>query len=121
MTIGDRIKKARERKNISRMALARACGLAYSTIADLENGYQQSTTKLHKVAAALGMSVEELESGAAPAAAQERPAVAMLNEREEELLRLFRAASPAVKRAIEGAAGKAQDEPPSSPKPSRHV
>lgn len=65
-TIGERILKRRKAKGISRGELAKLAGLAYSTLADIENGNQNSTTKLHKVAAALGVRIEWLETGALP-------------------------------------------------------
>src|SRR4051812_37064277 len=65
-TIGDRIFKLRKEKGISRGELAKDSGLAYSTLADIENGLQNSSTKLHKVAKRLNVRIEYLESGAPP-------------------------------------------------------
>jgi transcriptional regulator with XRE-family HTH domain len=122
--IGRNIKKARDRLGLSQGDLADRSGLAPSTISDLENERQKSTTKIHRVAKALNMTVEELERGDLPKEANDQSvARAYLSEREEELLRLFRAATPAVKRAIEGAAGKAPEpapEPSAPESPRRH-
>lgn len=72
-TIGQRVRKARELREVERVDLARAIGLAYSTLADLENGKSRGTTVLHKIAAYLRVRVEWLETGKgqmdAPAAA----------------------------------------------------
>lgn len=100
-TIGTRIRKKREARHMSRRALGQAVGLASSTIADLENGYQKSTTKLHKIAEALGTTIEHLED-AAPDAPRQAPH--SLSERESALLTAFRLASPDGKRALEAAA-----------------
>lgn len=53
----------REAKGISRADLAKAAGLAYSTLSDLEGGKARSTTVLHHIAARLGTRVEYLETG----------------------------------------------------------
>lgn len=75
MTVGDRIKKARGANGlvgkVSRKDLADAVGIAYSTLADLENGYSQGTTVLHKIAKRLGVRVEWLETGKLPMAASD--------------------------------------------------
>lgn len=66
MTIGTRIRKARESGpagKVSRKDLAAAAGIAYSTLADIENGYATSTTRLHHIAKRLKVSVEWLETG----------------------------------------------------------
>lgn len=110
-TIGDRIRRIRTKKKISREALGLEVGLKYSTIADLENGNQKSSTKLHRIAEALGVTVEELETGVDPGPP---PSTQALTRREQELLRQFRAATPDGKRAIEGAAdgvSKPRDPP----------
>jgi transcriptional regulator with XRE-family HTH domain len=111
-TIGDRVKKERELRKISRRELGRACGLAYSTIADLENGYMESTTKLHKIAEYFGLRPQYLETGEPPreAAPAARTGHA-LTPREEALLARFRQANDSGKRAIEGAARGVTAEP----------
>jgi transcriptional regulator with XRE-family HTH domain len=66
MTIGTRIRQARESGpagKVSRKDLASAAGIAYSTLADIENGYAASTTRLHHIAKRLKVSVEWLETG----------------------------------------------------------
>lgn len=65
-TIGERVRHEREAQGIERRALAEASGLKYSTLADLEYGQSKSSTKLHKIAAALGVRVEWLETGRGP-------------------------------------------------------
>lgn len=74
MTIGERIKQARDdgpAGRVSRKDLAAAAGLAYSTLADIENGYSDSTTALHKIAKRLRVRVEWLETGKGPMEAPE--------------------------------------------------
>lgn len=65
-TIGERIRETRDDQKVSRHDLARVSGLAYSTIADLENGKSNRTTALHKIAAYLGVRAEWLETGRGP-------------------------------------------------------
>lgn len=66
MTIGERIRQAREHgpaAKVSRKELAAAAGIAYSTLADVENGLSASTTALHRIAKHLKVRVEWLETG----------------------------------------------------------
>lgn len=65
-TIGDRIKRARQGAKIKQKALADAVGLSPGTLADLESGRSQNTTKLHRIANELGVHIEWLESGKGP-------------------------------------------------------
>ena len=62
-TIGERIKRIRDAKGVSRGDLAKVVGLAYSSLSDLESGKARTTTVLHKIASALGVRVEWLETG----------------------------------------------------------
>lgn len=78
MTIGERIRKARAAGpagKVSRKDLADAAGLAYSTLADIENGNSQSTTALHKIAKRLKIRVEWLETGKGAMEATDEPAI----------------------------------------------
>lgn len=63
MSIGKRIRELREAQRISRSELAKAMGIAVSTLSDLELGESKSTTALHKAAAKLGTTPEYLETG----------------------------------------------------------
>lgn len=65
-TIGDRIRAERKAQGIERGDLAKSAGIAYTTLADLENGRSKSTTALHKVAKRLGVRPEWLETGKGP-------------------------------------------------------
>ena len=100
-TIGGRVRKVRERKGISRPELARAAGMSYSSLADLENGNQKSTTKLHRLARALSVTAEYLEAGGTESTP---PGPQVVTRRELGLLKAFRDATPDGKLAIEGAA-----------------
>ncbi len=48
---------------MSRSELARATGIPYPTLAGIENGDQDSTTRLHVIAKALGLRADWLETG----------------------------------------------------------
>lgn len=62
-TIGQRVRWAREQREVERKELAKAAGVSYSMLADLENGKAHTTTKLHKIATRLRVRVEWLENG----------------------------------------------------------
>lgn len=62
-TIGDRVKRLRKAKGVERKDLARDSGLSYTMVSDLESGKARSTTKLHRIAAVLGVDVRYLETG----------------------------------------------------------
>lgn len=65
-TVGDRIRYARDHGptgKVPRKDLAAAADIAYSTLADVENGNSASTTALHRVAKRLRVRVEWLETG----------------------------------------------------------
>lgn len=68
MTVGERIKSAREQHKppIEVKDLARLAGLAPSTIYDLERGDSKGSTKLHRIAEALGVRASWLETGTGP-------------------------------------------------------
>ncbi|WP_242876748.1 XRE family transcriptional regulator [Stenotrophomonas maltophilia] len=61
--IGERIKAARERLGLSRSALADQAGIAYPTLAGIENGDQRGTTKLPAIATALNVDATWLLTG----------------------------------------------------------
>lgn len=62
-SIGNRVRKEREAQGLSRTELCRRVPIGYSTLAELENGGMQTSTKLHKIAAALGVTLSWLETG----------------------------------------------------------
>lgn len=63
MTIGDRIVKAREARGIKRPELARIADVPYPTLAGLENGDQDSSTKLDIIAGVLRVRPQWLRTG----------------------------------------------------------
>lgn len=65
-TVGERVKAEREAQGITRGALSQMTGVGYSTLAELENGRMQTTTKLRVIAEALGVSLQYLETGEGP-------------------------------------------------------
>jgi len=62
-TIGARIRREREAQGIDRKELAHKAGIGYSTLAELERGGMQTTTKLRRIADVLRVSQEWLETG----------------------------------------------------------
>lgn len=62
-TVGSRVRAQREAQNIDRKELARLTGIGYSTLAELERGGMQTSTKLRVIADALGVSLRWLETG----------------------------------------------------------
>ena len=62
-TIGTRIRAEREAQDISRNELAKAAGIAPTTLSNLELGLSKSSTALHKIARRLGVYVDWLETG----------------------------------------------------------
>lgn len=66
MTIGERIREARERLKMSRPELAKAADIPYPTLAGIENSDQASSTRLHALAKALKVRAEWLETGKGP-------------------------------------------------------
>lgn len=72
-TVGARVRREREAQGISRPELAKRAGLGYSTLAELERGGMQTTTKLRAIAEALGVSQRWLESGKGAKASIQQP------------------------------------------------
>lgn len=62
-TIGARIRQTREAQGLARKDLARAVGMSYTGLADLESGKAKSTTKLHRIASVLRVDATFLETG----------------------------------------------------------
>ena len=61
-TVGTRIRWWREHRERDRREFARAVGIPYSTLADLENDRAKSTKKLRKIAEELRLRIEYLET-----------------------------------------------------------
>lgn len=72
-TIGTRIRKERESQRIERKELAKLTGIGYSTLAELERGGMQTSTKLSHIAEALKVSLRWLETGKGPKALSSTP------------------------------------------------
>jgi transcriptional regulator with XRE-family HTH domain len=62
-TVGARVKKERESQGISRTELSKLSGVGYSTLAELERGGMQTTTKINVIASVLGVHARWLETG----------------------------------------------------------
>ncbi|QRN55823.1 helix-turn-helix domain-containing protein [Dyella caseinilytica] len=66
MTPGDRIKERRIELGMEVAQLAKAAGIAASTLYDLERGDSQSSKKLYAIAEALGVRAAWLDTGKGP-------------------------------------------------------
>jgi transcriptional regulator with XRE-family HTH domain len=88
MTIGERIKARRIAKGMSVKEIARASGLAVSTLYDIERGDQRSTTKLHLIADALGTTPADLEHGGPLGLREDKAAYRSHKTRSSRLARL---------------------------------
>lgn len=62
-TIGDRLRACRSERGLTQKALGDAVGLSKSTVRDIELGRSNSSTRLHALAAHLGVAVTWLETG----------------------------------------------------------
>lgn len=62
-SVGKRVKWWREHRKLTRRELAKSARMAVTTLADLENGYQDGSRKLHLIAAALHLNPHYLETG----------------------------------------------------------
>lgn len=72
--VGRHVRDAREATGLSLRALARTLDVSPATLSELETGKTRMTVeRLHRIAATLGRSVEDLLSADQPAPAVERP------------------------------------------------
>lgn len=62
-SVGTRVRKEREEQGLSRESVAKAAGIAKTTLSDLELGRSQSSAALHRIATALRVRPEWLETG----------------------------------------------------------
>lgn len=62
-TVGARVRQIRELRGIARSELASLLGMPYSTLAEIENDRMKSSTKLHRIAEALKVRPDWLETG----------------------------------------------------------
>ncbi len=62
-TIGQRVRAEREERKWTRAGLAELAGISPTALSDLELGYTQKGLSIHKIAEALGVSVDWLETG----------------------------------------------------------
>lgn len=58
MSIGQQIRKARDKQGLTQVELAAKAGVSRPTVARVEAGDDVSTATLEKVAAALGLAIE---------------------------------------------------------------
>lgn len=63
VTIGKRIRERRDELDLTLAELSKLCDVPPSTLSDIEHERQNSSTKLHKIADALGVHVSWLETG----------------------------------------------------------
>lgn len=69
-TFSDRLKQARQLRGYTQQALADAAGVSQSAIASYENGDRETSRSFRKLANALNVSADWLETGKGP---MERP------------------------------------------------
>lgn len=62
----DRLKHARRLRQLSQENLAHISGLSQSAVASYENGLRQSSRSIRKLAIALQVNLDWLETGAGP-------------------------------------------------------
>lgn len=74
-TVGSRVRKQREAQGLSRPELSKRTGIGYSTIAELERGGMQTSTKLREIAEALNVNLLWLETGKGPIEPRISPSV----------------------------------------------
>jgi SOS-response transcriptional repressor LexA len=65
-TFGDRVRERREAHEMSQEQLAKASGVSQSTIAQIESGRNKGTKHILKLATAIGVRPEWLETGRGP-------------------------------------------------------
>jgi len=65
-TLGQRIKRLRDQSKMTQEALSRASGITQTIISRLEQDKAKSTRDIVALAASLGVTAEELETGAPP-------------------------------------------------------
>ncbi len=63
MTIAERLKHAREKRDLTQQQLAKIAGVTQSTIANIENGIRQKPRAIISIAKALAVDPGWLESG----------------------------------------------------------
>lgn len=66
MTIGERIKAARDARGWSQLQLAKRAGVSQQLITRLETGKVNATKRIVQLAKVFGMTAEELEGHASP-------------------------------------------------------
>lgn len=99
-TIGDIIRRERERRRMSLNELARISGVPVATVSDIERGHvdEPSIVKVARLCSAIGITVDQVleEAGLVPSTAERRadaPAtqadIAELNARIDEMRRLL--------------------------------
>lgn len=73
MNAGQRIKERRKELQMTVAALARAAGIAPSTLYDLERGDAQASTRMHALCQTLGLNPQWVETGAGARLANGKP------------------------------------------------
>ena len=73
-TLGHRVREARKARGLSRKSVAISAGMAYSTLADIENDASFTCTRIAQLAQALGVNSLWLETESGPMQADIMPA-----------------------------------------------
>lgn len=89
MDPGKRLKERRKELQLTVEEVARRASMGVTTVYDLERGTQKGSTKLHKIAKALGLHVEFIESGKLPRLLTDGPQIAAVREDRQVYHRLY--------------------------------
>jgi len=84
------LKRIRESKRLSQAKLANASGVSQQLISQIESGKNTTTKELPKLAAALDVSVSDLDPNFDP----------VTNSEEEDILARYRNAEPDLKKVV---------------------
>lgn len=103
MSIGQRVRQAREAKKMSQLRLRALTGIAQSTLSELETGKNEQTTYVASLAAALGVSAIWLAEGKGPMVPGQQKDAAVLDD-VVVLIGLFRDSNAAGRALILDAA-----------------
>lgn len=107
MSIGERVRKARQEKRMTQTELASRTGIRQATLSELENGDSKSTSYIASIAAALDVSALWLETGRGP---QQRSADDAESDIDQviQLMQLFRDSTAAGRSFILSSANAAE-------------
>ena len=103
MTVGDRVRAARQAKGLTMKDLARAIGKNESYISELERGGIKRGSHLHRIADVLGIPLHWLETGTGPTVLGGRQRVSEVATAypSADLLAAYRCSSARTRAAVD--------------------